>query len=123
MQCTNEDFKHKANLIDFAESQCDIFEHFKVSSYLTSYALLVHPNYRNRGIATQILKARIPYMKQLGLNVSATFFSSIGSQIAARKAGFEDKFVISYEELQKKFPQFDFSRVKSKFYKKMSLTI
>lgn len=114
---------HKAHLIDYAESQYDIFEHFNVDTYLTSYALLVHPKYRKRGIATHILKARIPFMKQLGINVSATVFSSIGSQIAASKAGFEDKFVVSYEELQKKFPAFDFSRIKSKFYKKMSLTI
>lgn len=114
---------HKARLIDYAESQYDIFEHFHVNSYLTSYALLVHPNYRNRGIATHILKARIPYMSKLGINVSATVFSSIGSQIAATKAGFEEKYVVTYEELQKKFPEFDFSGVKSKFYKKMSLTI
>lgn len=114
---------HKSRLIDYAESQYDIFERFNVSSYLTSYALLVHPNYRNRGIATHILKARIPYMKQLNIKVSATVFSSIGSQIAASKAGFEEKIVITYEELQKRFPVFDFSGVKSKCYKKMSLTI
>lgn len=114
---------HKARLIDYAESQYDIFEHFNVELYLTSYALLVHPNYRNRGIATHILKARVEYMKKLDIKVSATVFSSIGSQIAANKAGFEDKFVITYEELQKKFPEFDFSGVKSKLYKKMSLTI
>lgn len=122
-QCSNEDFMHKARLIDYAESQYDIFNAFKVDCYLTSYALLVHPNYRNRGIATEILKARIPFMRQLGINVSATVFSSIGSQIAASKAGFDEKFVITYEDLQKKFPEFDFSNVKSKFYKKMSLTI
>lgn len=114
---------HKSLLIDYAESQFDIFENFHVTKYLTSYALLVHPNYRNRGIATEILKARVPFMKQLGIKVSATMFSSIGSQIAASKAGFEDKFVIGYDELQMKFPAFDFSAISSKFYKKMSLTV
>lgn len=62
-------------------------------------------------------------MKLLDMRVSATVFSSIGSQIAASKAGFEEKVVIGYEELQMKFPAFDFGAVSSKFYKKMSLTV
>jgi GNAT superfamily N-acetyltransferase len=114
---------HKALLIDYAENQFDIFKTFNVNSYLTSYALLVHPSYRSRGIATEILKARVPFMKLLGMNVSATLFSSIGSQVAARKAGFEEKVVIGYDELQKRFPAFDFSGNESKFYKKMCLTL
>lgn len=114
---------HKSLLIDYAESQFDIFKNFHVTSYITSYALLVHPEYRSRGIATEILKARVPFMRQLGMKVSATVFSSIGSQIAASKAGFEEKYVIGYDELQKKFPAFDFSGVSSKFYKKMSIEV
>ena len=114
---------HKSRLIDYAEKQFDIFQHFQVESYLTSYALHIHPNHRGKGLATHILKARIPFMEKLDVNISATVFSSIGSQKAAKKAGFEEKFVISYEELQKKFPQFDFSKVESKYYKKMSLKI
>lgn len=114
---------HKSLLIDYAENQFNIFENFHVTSYLTSYALLIHPDYRARGIATEMLRARVPFMRQLGMKVSATVFSSIGSQIAASKAGFEEKFVVGYDELQKRFPAFDFSGVSSKFYKKMSLTI
>lgn len=109
--------------MDFCTKQFDIFDHFQVDRYLSAYGLCVDPEYRGRGIATEILKARVPYMKAFGLKVTATAFTAIGSQAAAKKAGFEDIFAIPYMELDKMFPKFDFSLNPTKVYKTMALSI
>lgn len=94
---------------DFTSSLYDIFEHYPVDQYLDAFGLGVISEYRRKGIAVELLKARIPLMKALGLSLTATAFSTISSQKAASKAGFIEVFAISYEELQMKFPHYDFS--------------
>jgi hypothetical protein len=90
---------------------------------LAAYGLVVSADYRGRAIATEIIKARVPLMEKLGVSVTATAFSVIGSQKAARYAGFEDVYVISYEDLKKVDPRFDFANKLSKIYKVMALKI
>lgn len=90
---------------------------------MSAYGLCVAPEYRGRGIATEILKARVPYMEAFGLQVTATAFTAIGSQIAAKKAGFEDVFAIEYKELEKLYPKFNFSESSTKVYKTMAFSI
>jgi hypothetical protein len=46
------------------------------------------------GIATEMLKARVPLLKALGLNVTSNGFTGIASQVAAKNADFEDVYVI-----------------------------
>jgi hypothetical protein len=70
-----------------------------------------------------MLIARKEMLRAFGLTVTSTYFSTIGSQIVAKKAGYEETWSISYEELQEKFPTFDFSKASSKFFKKMTLQI
>jgi GNAT superfamily N-acetyltransferase len=94
-----------------------------VDKYLTGYGLCVNPEYRGRGIATQILKARVPILKALDLRVTATAFTGIGSQTAAKKAGYVDDYVISYTDLEKAVPGFDFSKSFTKTFKTMVLRI
>ena len=53
----------------------DVFEDYKVEKYLTAYGLCVHPSYRKRGIATEMLKARVPILKKHGLKVTSTSFT------------------------------------------------
>lgn len=48
------------------------------------------------GIATEIIKARIPMMKYLNLKVTSTGFSSVGAQIAAKRAGCKIDFDIRW---------------------------
>lgn len=55
---------------------------------------MVNRNFRGLGIATEMLKARIPLLKAIGLSVTSTVFSVIGSQKAAKNAGFIEDFVI-----------------------------
>lgn len=70
-----------------------------------------------------MLKARAPVLEAFGLKVTSTAFTGIGSQTAAAKAGYKEVFVIKYEEIEKMFPQFDFSKSVTKFYKTMALEI
>lgn len=79
----------------YCESQFNTFEHHKVDSYLYAFGLCVDTEYRGRGIATEMLKARAPLMKHFGLRVTTTAFTGPGSQGAARKAGYELNFEIS----------------------------
>jgi RimJ/RimL family protein N-acetyltransferase len=58
-------------------------EKFNVNRYLTAYGLCINRAYRRRGIATEMLKARVPYLKALGLTVTGTVFTGVGSQKAA----------------------------------------
>jgi GNAT superfamily N-acetyltransferase len=81
-------------VLDYTAKQFDVFSEFKVNRYLGSYGLVINPAYRGRGIATEMLKARVPLLKALGLNVTSNTFSGIGSQIAAKKADYEDVYVI-----------------------------
>lgn len=78
-----------------AQKQFDVFQHYNVNAYLIAYGLCVDTAYRARGIATEMLKARGPLLKALGLKVTTTAFTGIGSQKAALKAGYEENFVMT----------------------------
>lgn len=80
--------------MEYAASQFDPFEHFGVDEYLIAYGLCVDPAYRGRGIATEILRARLSLLKALELKVTASAFTGPGSQRAAFKCGYKDNFVI-----------------------------
>lgn len=107
--------------LEYCIKQFNVFEAYKTDQYLSAYGLCVNPEFRGRGIATEMLKARIPIMTALGLTVTSTAFTSIGSQIAAKHAGYQEDYVISYDDVAKVFTRFDFSRSVTKFYKTLSL--
>lgn len=75
-----------------------------------AYGLGVKKEYRGRGIAVEILKAREPLLKALGVEVTMTIFSTISSQKAAEKAEYQEVYSVSYEEAQIHFPDYDFSK-------------
>lgn len=123
LQFESRDCADILEVIHYLTKQFDVYSTFNVDKYLTAYGLCVNPEYRNRGIATEILKSRVPILKALDMKVTSTAFTGIGSQIAAKKAGYVDAYVISYSELEKKFPSFDFSGSVTKDFKTMVLTI
>ncbi|XP_055586110.1 uncharacterized protein LOC129738831 [Uranotaenia lowii] len=79
--------------------QASIFEKYKVDHYLSAWGLSVDPRYRGRGIGTELLRARIPMCRSMGLTVTVTLFSNPGSQIPAAKVGFYDEIVVTYGQL------------------------
>lgn len=94
----------------FTDKLEDSFETFQVDHILSAFGLGVKAEYRGRGIAVELLLSRIPLMKINGLSITLTCFSTFSSQRAAEKAGYTEISSISYDELQSKLPDFDFSR-------------
>lgn len=107
----------------YTTKQFDVYEAYNVDQYLTAYGLSVNSEYRGRGIATEILKARAPIFKAFGLKVTSTAFSAIGSQTAAKNVGFEEVFVISFADIEKIILAFDFSKSVTKYFKTMALHV
>jgi GNAT superfamily N-acetyltransferase len=110
-------------VLDYAAKQFDVYKEFKVSRYLTAYGLVIHPAYRGRGVATEILRARVPLIKALGLNVIVNAFTGIGSQMAAKKADYEEVFTIKYVDLKNASPRFSFLSTKTEYFKIMAVKI
>ncbi|XP_058454588.1 uncharacterized protein LOC131432368 [Malaya genurostris] len=54
--------------------QSDIFGRYGVDHYLSAWGLSVHPKYRGRGVATELLRARIPLCRAMGLRLTVTLF-------------------------------------------------
>lgn len=94
---------------NFINGLFDVFEHYNVNYYLYAHGLAVKTEYRGRGIATEVLKARVPLMSTLGLSVTSSLFTTLAAQKAAFKIGYTEDFSVSYEILQKRFKNFDFS--------------
>lgn len=123
-------------------NQLDIFKNYNVNKFMVAYGLSVSRKYRKRGIGTELLKARIPLCKALGIKVTSTVFSGDYSQKCAKtldlkiisQSGilFDRKkelksdmpnFFFSYEELLKVNPAYDFRQTHHKVCKLMSLYI
>lgn len=121
----DEKIKEVFDALKYTSNLADIYGKYKIDRYLGAYGLCVNRAYRGMGIATEMLKARVPYMKEMSLKITGTAFTAIGSQVAARKAGFEDYFGISYEDLKENNPRFDFvnNSTKTKELKLMALKV
>jgi GNAT superfamily N-acetyltransferase len=74
-QVEDPDLKKLFEVFDFIDAKFNIAEHFGINQYLYGVGLLVKPQYRGQGIATEMLKARFPFLNVLGLNVTSAFFS------------------------------------------------
>jgi predicted acetyltransferase len=79
--------------MEYTTKEVDVYKRYNVESYLGAIGLLVNRAYRGRGIATEMLRARVPLLKALGLKITVTSFTGIGSQSAAKKAGYEEVYV------------------------------
>ncbi|XP_055616763.1 uncharacterized protein LOC129762485 [Toxorhynchites rutilus septentrionalis] len=108
---------------EYMTQQFNLFEHYKVNHYLTAFGLAINRRYRGRGIATEVLKARVPLCRAFGIKLTATNFSADASQVAATKAGFESNFEVTYEDFSKMGPRYSFPGIQSKSLKLMSLKI
>lgn len=80
----------------------DSFDYFGTDKYIIEYGLATLDAYRYRGIATELLKARRPLMKALGIKHSFTGFSAPGSFKAGQKAGYKVISEVWYEDLIRK---------------------
>lgn len=72
----------------------DPFKHYKVDTLMFALGLIVLPEYRRRGVAYELMKAREPLGRSIGVQISSNVFTSLGAQRAAEKAGYEENFSI-----------------------------
>ncbi|KAG5684454.1 hypothetical protein PVAND_013688 [Polypedilum vanderplanki] len=104
------DTKELLDLLKWVLNQHDVFTKYGVDTYLTEYAMCTRKEFRNRGLATEFIRSRTQQMKLLNVPVTSSAFTVIGTQKAAAKVNHHDGWKISYDELQKKYPTFDFSK-------------
>lgn len=97
-----------------------LFETHRVDRFLSAWGLSVHPDFRGLGIATEILRVRVPVCQAFGVRLSATVFSHPGSQVPAAKVGFRDAVVERFEDLALRGFSFP---VSVEFNKLMTLTV
>ncbi|EAT34939.1 AAEL012870-PA [Aedes aegypti] len=109
--------------IEYVSHQANIFDRYNVDHYLNAMGLSVDPKYRGRGIATEILRARIPLCRAVGLKLSATCFTGPNSQTAATRVGFQEDFTITYGELARVDQRFNYPGIEENFCKYMSLRV
>lgn len=109
---------------DFALSQCNLFKRYDgVDKILIAYGLSVSSDYRRRGIATELLRARIPLCKAMKIPLTSTVFTALGSQKPAISIGFQVDFETSYEELVRHHDDFNLTNLETSSLKLMSLVI
>lgn len=101
----------------------NIFDTYSVDDVISAAGLCVIEKYRGRGIATKILQARALILKTIGVQVTTAVFSTVGAQKAASAAGYDENFVIKYENLNEKYPKLNFSHVAGKVCKIMSMKV
>lgn len=53
---------------------------YGVDKHVGAFGLSVDPKYRGRGIATEILKARAPMCKAVGIGLTSNIFTGEASQ-------------------------------------------
>ncbi|XP_058823556.1 uncharacterized protein LOC131684572 [Topomyia yanbarensis] len=107
----------------YMTEQFKVCEQYGVDWYLNAYGLAINRCYRGRGIATEILRARVPICQTFGIKVTTTIFTSLGSQLAAAKVGFNVNFEMTYDDFAKMGPRYSYAGIQSKSSKLMSLKI
>jgi GNAT superfamily N-acetyltransferase len=118
-----QDTKDILDLLRFVFDAYDVYSKYNVESYLSECAMCTKKEYRNRGIGTELIRSRTNQLKALGLTLTSTAFTVIGGQKGAVKVNHTDGFQISYDDLQKKYPSFDFSKKNTEFLKIMDFKI
>lgn len=105
---------------DFIKNEFNVLNHYGVNRCITAAGLCVVEKFRRCGIATRILQNREHILKAIGVDVTTTLFTTIGAQKAAKAAGYDENYSISYEKLAEIFPKLNLSHVAGEYCKIMS---
>lgn len=99
--------KKMYNLLDIMSKTRNIFEELNITEYVDDYGLYVVPEYRGLRIGLEILKAREPLCRALGLRVTLTAFTSDVTQKYALACNFQDFVSKSYKEIFTENPELE----------------
>jgi RimJ/RimL family protein N-acetyltransferase len=109
---------------DFALVNFNLFEKYKFTeNILIAYGLSVNNKFRRRGIATEILRSRIPLCHELKIPLTSTVFTASGSQRPAEKIGFVVDYEVAYDNLAEVNEELKFQNLETNSLKLMSLVI
>lgn len=109
---------------DFALVNFNLFDKYNFAdNILIAYGLSVNKKFRRRGIATEILRARIPLCRELKIPLTSTVFTAAGSQIPAEKIGFKVDYEVAYDNLAEVDNELKFMNLETNSLKLMSLVI
>lgn len=98
-------------------------DNYNVDRFMYAVGLCVDKKLRGRGIATEILKARATLMREIGVELTSSIFSTVGAQKAAKAAGYDENYAIEYEKFQEKFPGMNFSHAYKTSCKILSMKV
>ncbi|GAB0087122.1 hypothetical protein DMENIID0001_013990 [Sergentomyia squamirostris] len=108
---------------DFIKRKADPFNKYNVDKYISAVGLIVIPKYRGLNLATEILKARVPLCRGLGIKLTGTVFTGPASQKAAQKAGFVNDYEARYADFEDSEPYVKFPNIACETIKFMTLRI
>ncbi|KAL0277039.1 UNVERIFIED_CONTAM: hypothetical protein PYX00_004461 [Menopon gallinae] len=86
------------DFIHYTESNLDVFNRYGVDVLMYAMGLSVDRRFRGQGIGLEILKSRYEMGRAVGIGLTMTVFTAIGSQKQAERAGFETIYEIAYED-------------------------
>lgn len=120
---TNPSAQKVFDILDECHRIVNCFEHYNVPGYMYAFGLSVDPIYRGQGIGYELLKARFPLGKAVGIKLTATIFTAIESQVIAEKAGFETLSEVQYADFKDENGEVIFKGLKPKSAKLMAARI
>ena len=100
MYSMSDALKKLYNLMEHGAKLSNIFEYYDVEEVIECFGLVVHKEYRNRGIATKIMNLMIAFVKHLDLGPVVIKGESSGnfSRRIYEKLGFETLAEVVYAD-------------------------
>lgn len=80
--------------------KADPFTLYSCDRYLSAIGLSVLPTFRGQGLGMELLRARVPLCRALGLGVTATIFTGGAAQKQAQRAGFTRLAQLRYADYE-----------------------
>ncbi|KAE8751536.1 hypothetical protein FOCC_FOCC001783 [Frankliniella occidentalis] len=94
----NTKFRHIVRLLDEADAQADVFGRFpNVDAYVDIKILSVHPDYRGRGIAKQLIDQSREVTRSQGVPMVRCVCTSYYTHKAVARLGFEHVHTMPYK--------------------------
>lgn len=75
--------------LEYIEHKVDVFERYGADACMTALGLSVSPLFRGQELGRELLLAREPLARAVGLKFTVTVFTGIASQKQSERAGFE----------------------------------
>ncbi|KAK7868721.1 hypothetical protein R5R35_008242 [Gryllus longicercus] len=80
--------RHVLDAMHAVEARVDLFARFGVEAFLNALGLSVAPAFRRQGLGRELLAAREPLLRALGLRLTIAVFTGPAAQKASARAGY-----------------------------------